>query len=173
MEEVLDSEVQTASCLAVYGNFLYAQSPVRHSVFEHALLAVQTVKREFKGLLTEAAGDTLGSWHMKAPSGMRVRMVRELLWARLAQTLTFGLVLNTSQAGCWLYSAVAFLTGYRAMLCLGQLGALRRTEIELPDLDGPGDPVVFPSVKSPQNFRAMGRIRTAVIRDTVIIRWLI
>ena len=172
LEEVLNSAVQAASCLADYGNFLYAQSPVRHSDFKHAILAVQTVRREFRGLLTEA-WDTLGSWHMKIPFGMRVPMVRELLWAMFAQALTLGFVLNTSQAGGWLCSAVAFLTGYHAMLRPGELGALRRADIELPDLEGPGDPVVVLSVKSPKNFRAMGRIQTAVIRDMVTIRWLI
>ena len=95
--------------MADYGNFLLAQSPVRHADFMHAVLAVQTVRRDFRGLLTEAR-DALGSWHMKIPFGMRVPIVRELLWSMFVQALTFGFILNTSQAGGWLTTAVALLT---------------------------------------------------------------
>ena len=38
------------------------------------------------------------------------------------------------------------------MLRPGELGALRRADVELLDLEGPGDPVVVLSFKSPKIF---------------------
>ena len=86
-------------------------------------------------------------------------IVRELLWSMFVQALTFGFILNTSQAGGWLSTAVAVLIGFHAMLRPGELGALRRADVELPDLEGPGDPVAVLSIKSQKEFRRWGAFK--------------
>ncbi len=141
---------------------------------KYAVLAMQTVFRQHRGLL-RGAWDSIESWESEREANLRkplpilvlramAGIARMLAW----EARMFDVVLALE----WLLFSILLELGFYALLRPGELTALTSIQICCSEFgeDGPGWASL--AILRPKNRRFMGRLQYACVRSVRVSQWL-
>ena len=138
----------------------------------HAVLAVQTVNRSFRGCL-RPAWDSIQSWKLGTPVLSRTplpfALMRGLFYFSLMQATLF----DKTSSGMWFAFAVCMRFGFYALLRPRELYSIKRRHLKLPGPKVLGSCfVAVATILDPKNRAFMGRLQVRMVRDVNTVLWL-
>lgn len=141
-------------------------------VAKHAILFVQTVRPDVRGLL-KTCWTTVKAWQEQEPSQLRAPMPLVLMMAMLCKARLIGLNAGpgANQQKLLLFSALTGLAFF-GLLRPGELLNLTREDIEIPNQLSLGLPCVTVRIRKPKNFRQLGHAQFAVVKQPDICNWI-
>ena len=137
----------------------------------HAILSVQTARRELRGKLGRA-WDTIKSWQLKLPLNSRVPMpevlVRAFFSYSLAEALSCSKDLDVLSAFSF---AILVRLAFHCLLRPAELLKLTAADFRLP-ASAYEPRVAVVRLTDPQNRATLGRFQFAMVEDEELVSWL-